>query len=145
MDVRVSTAAVGALAFLALPAFAFELPDWDVDDCSDTEPPLVDGDLGNAAPGAAENVGLGGLAGFFAAGAAFLPSLRFRPGFSSVSSLVEKVRVSWDPVGVTWMKSPSAGSPRPTTLPDLPASTPTARDVNQTGGWRPAASSSVKY
>ncbi|GAA2790062.1 hypothetical protein GCM10010470_25890 [Saccharopolyspora taberi] len=67
---------------------------------------------------------------------------RLRGGFTSVTSPAEKDSTSFDPVGRTWMKSPSAGSSRATTRPDRPSVTPTAAAVNHTIGALPAASSS---
>lgn len=68
-------------------------------------------------------------------------SLRRLGGFVIVNSLGENDNSSFDPVGRTWMKSPSGGSFSASTFADLPACTPTAADVNHTIGRPPSASS----
>jgi hypothetical protein len=70
-----------------------------------------------------------------------LRGTRFRAGRVRVSSPGEQNIVSRLPAGLTWMKSPSAGSPTETTRADPPAGTPTAAGVNHTVNARPAVTS----
>ncbi|WP_238815520.1 hypothetical protein [Nocardia brasiliensis] len=68
-----------------------------------------------------------------------------RGGLVNVTSVGEKDSTSFDPVGRTCRKSPSAGSPSAITFPDRPSGTPTAAAVNHTmGGLPPAISVAIR-
>src|SRR5690606_6613808 len=102
---------------------------------------------GSAGTDASERGGVGAALGgvdgwvtvvsFRLLGAAAVP----RAGLVSVTSLGPNESTSLEPVGRTCRKSPSAGSPSATTLPDFPSATPTAAAVNHTIGGFPSASS----
>jgi len=69
--------------------------------------------------------------------------LSLRAGLANVTSVGENDMTSFEPVGRTCRKSPSAGSPSAITLPERPSDTPTAAGVNHTMGGRPSASSAA--
>lgn len=67
---------------------------------------------------------------------------RARGGLTLVSSLGAQNMESREPAGLTWMNSPSVGSPTDTTLAEPPVGTPTAVGVNHTVDRVPADRSS---